>query len=66
MEVDISKLAGAVYGHKEIELAPGGPHLGNVDMEIADGVVFELAFEAVAVLDIGQPGDTVALQTTMQ
>ena len=32
------ELRGAVDGHEEVELAFFGSHLGNIDVEIADGV----------------------------
>ena len=49
-----------------MELAFFGPHFGNVDVEEADRVGFELLLRRLAPLDIWQLADAVALQTTMQ
>ena len=37
-----SKLGSAINGHKEMELSFGALHFGDVDMEIADRIGFEL------------------------
>jgi hypothetical protein len=33
-ELGKSKLGSAINGHKEVELALGGAHLGEIDMEV--------------------------------
>ena len=66
MEFDIGELAGAIDGDEEIELAFGGLHLGDVDMEVADRVALELLLGRLVALDLGQAADAVALQTAMQ
>ena len=60
------ELAGSVNRHKEIELTLIGAHLGDIGMEVSDGIAFELlAFRFVA-LHIGQPGYPMALKAAMQ
>ena len=59
-------MSSKIDGDKEMELAFFGPHFGNVDVEEADRVGFELLLRRLAPLDIRQLADAVALQTTMQ
>ena len=65
-ELGEGELAGAVDGHEQIELAFSGVHLGEVDVEEADRVGLELAFGLFFAVDLGQPGDAVALQAAVQ
>ena len=65
-EFDESKLRGPVDGDKEIELALGGSNLRDVDMEIADRIGFELLSDRLIPFGLGQAGNAVALQATMQ
>jgi hypothetical protein len=41
-EFDHSELGSSIDGYEEIELALGGSHLGQIDVEEADGVALEL------------------------
>ena len=66
MELDIGEFARAIYGDEQIELAFGGLHLGDVDVEVADRVALELSLGRLLTLDLGQAADPVALQTAMQ
>jgi hypothetical protein len=66
MQLDKDEFRRSIDGDKEMELAFFGPHFGNVDVEEADRVGFELLPRRLAPLDIRQLADAVALQTTMQ
>jgi hypothetical protein len=60
-------LAGAVNGYEEVLLAFFGLNLGEIDMQVADGVVLELLFRrALPVFAQRQAADAVALEATMQ
>ena len=48
------------------ELALGGSNLRDVDMEIADRIGLELLLRRRVTLDLGQPADAMALQTTVK
>ena len=43
-----------------------GPDLGDVDVEVADRVALELGPPRLVAIDVGQPRDAVALETTVQ
>ena len=60
------ELAGAVDGDEQVELAFGGLHLGDVDMEEADRVALELLLVGLVALDSGKPRDAMPLQAAMQ
>jgi hypothetical protein len=60
------ELRGAVDGHEEMEFAFGSAHLGQFDMEVADGVVLEFLPVGLAAFHFRKTADTVPLQTTMQ
>ena len=55
-----------------MELAFGGPHLGNraslcrVDVKVADRVALEGFLRQLVAFDLGQATDAVALQAEMQ
>ena len=66
VEFGKSELRGSVNGHKQIELAFGCLHLGNVDVEIADGVALELFLDRLVAPNLWQPRDAMTLQTSMQ
>jgi len=63
---DEGELAGPVDGNEEIELSFGGLHLGDVDVEEADGIGLEFLFGRSLPLHLGQTGNPVTLQTAMQ
>lgn len=65
-ELDEGELARAVDADIKMKSAFGGPDLGDVDMEVADGLWLELALGRFVALDVGRPADAVALQTAMQ
>lgn len=65
MEFGKSELGSSVNGHKQIELALGCLHLGNVDVEVADWVALELLLGRLVALNIWQPRDAMTLQTSM-
>jgi hypothetical protein len=65
-ELDEGELAGPVDGNEEMKLASGGLHLGDIDVEEADRVAFELLPGGLVGVDIGKPADTVTLQTAVQ
>ena len=47
------ELGGAVDGDKEVELALGGAHLGEIDVEVADGIHLELLLGRTLAVEIG-------------
>jgi hypothetical protein len=55
-----------VHGHEEIELRLFSSDLGNVDVEIADGVLFERLFGRLVAFDFRQPAEVVALIAAMK
>jgi hypothetical protein len=61
-----SELRGAVGGHKEIKLAFGGAHLGQINMELADRIALELLPSGLAAFHFRQPADAMPFQTAMQ
>ena len=66
-ELGEGELGGAVDGDEEVELALGGAHLGEIDVEVADGILFELLlFGGRRAVEIGQAADAVALEAAMQ
>lgn len=65
-DLDDGELAGAVDGHVEIELALGSLHLGDVDVEIADGVAPEGSLCCLVALDLRQATDVMALEAPVQ
>ena len=65
-ELREGELAGPIDGHEEVELAFGGLHLGDVDVEEADRVGLELLLVRLVAFDVGQPRYAVALQATVQ
>ena len=66
MQLGIRKLAGSINGYKEIEFALLGPDLGDIDMEVADGILLELLLCRLAALDLGQAADAMTLKTAVQ
>ena len=60
------ELAGSVNGDKEIELAFFGPNFGDIDMEIADRISFELLPFGFVAAHIRQSGNAMPLEATMQ
>ena len=60
------ELAGAIDADEQVELAFGGMHLGDIDVKEADRVALEALPLWLAAFDIGQTGDAVALEATMQ
>ena len=61
-----SKLRGSIDSNEEIELSLFGPHMCNVDVEVADRISLELASDPFAVLDIWKPRDTLTLKTAVK
>ena len=61
-ELSDGKLGRSVNAHKEIELAFGRLHLGDVDMEEPYGVALELLSLGLVALDIRQARDAVSLE----
>ena len=56
----------ATRPHEQVELSFGRLHLGDVDVKEPDGVTLEpLSFRLVTV-DIGQAGDAMPLQASVQ
>jgi hypothetical protein len=51
------ELGGAVHGHEQVQLAFFGADLGDVEVEVADGIGLELLLWRLGSFDIGQAGD---------
>lgn len=66
MRLDEGELRRSIDGDEEMQLALFGAHFGNVDVEVADRVGLELAFGALAILDVRQPCNAMPLQAAMQ
>ena len=66
MQLDEGELRRSVDGDKQEKLALRGSNLGEVDMKIADRIGLEFAFGRGFAFDLGQPGDPVALQTSVK
>lgn len=66
MEFDKSELGSSVNGHKQIELALGCLHLGNVDVEVTDWIALELLLDRLVAFNLWQPRDAMTRQTSMQ
>ncbi len=60
------ELAGAIDTDEQVELAFGGMHLGDIDVKEADWVALEALPLWLVAFDIGQTGDAVPLQATVQ
>ena len=60
------ELARAVYANEQVQLAFGGLHLGNIDVEEADGITLEALALRLVPFDVRQSGDAVPLEATMQ
>lgn len=65
VQLDEDRLRGPVDGDQEIELALGGLHLGDVDMEEADRISLELLLRDLLASDIRQASDAMALEAAM-
>ena len=66
MQFDKSELGRSVNRDKEIQLAFGGLHLGDIDVKITNRVGFEFLLDRLVALDIWQSGYAVALQAPVQ
>jgi hypothetical protein len=66
MQFGIGKLGGAVDRHEKIQLAFCGLNLGDIDMQVADRVGFELLLRRLVAIYIRQAPSAVPLQATMQ
>ena len=65
-EFDHSELRGAVDGHEQVELAFGGSHLGQVDVEEADRIGVELLPPGLVAFHVRQTADAMTFQTPMK
>lgn len=48
VKLGVGKLAGPIDGNEQMELAPGGLHLGNVNVKEADQIGFEPFFAGLS------------------
>ncbi len=60
------EFAGSVDGHEQPELALSGADLGDVDVDVADGVTRKALLLGLVAVDLGQSADAVTFQTAMQ
>ena len=65
-ELDYSELRSPIDGHEQVELALGGPDLGQVDVEESDRIGVKLLSRGLVAFAIRQPADAMALQTATQ
>ncbi len=63
---DEGKLAGSADSNEKVKLSFGSMHLGDVDVEEADGIRPEGLLGRFLALDVGQAADPVTLQATVQ
>jgi hypothetical protein len=66
VQFDEGELGCAVDRHEEVELALLSSDFGDVDMEIADRIGFELTFGGGFAFDLRKLRDAMALQATVQ
>ena len=65
-ELGDGELGCPVDADEQVELALGSLHLGDVDVEEADGVAFEFLPPGLVAFDIGQARDAMSLQAPMK
>ncbi len=65
-ELDVGELRHAIDGEEHVQLALGKAQLADVDVDIADCGVGELASFRWLVRVVGQAGDAVAFEASMQ
>ncbi len=66
LQPDKGEFARAVNGYKEMKLALGGLNLGDVDVEVADGIALEFLLRGHVARDVRQARDVMALQAAVQ
>ena len=66
VQFDEDELRRPIDGDEHVQLTLLGAHLGNVDVEVADRIVFELLLVRLVAFNIRQLADTVTLQAAMQ
>lgn len=66
VQFDVGELRCSVDGDEHMELALLGADFGNVDVEVAERIGFELLADGFVAFDIDKLGNAMALQTTMQ
>jgi len=59
MQFDEGELRGSINGHQKVELALLGANLGDIDVEKAERIDFELALVGLVAVDARQAGDAV-------
>ena len=57
MQLGESKLGCSINGHEEMELTFLSAHLGDIDVEVADGISFEWLFGWLVAGDLRQATD---------
>ena len=65
-QLDESELGSAVDRDKEVEFSLLGADLCQIDMEVTDGIGFELLAGRAGCIEMGQPADAVALEATVK
>jgi hypothetical protein len=66
MKLDESEFGSPVYRDEEIELAFGGPHFSDVDVEIANRVRLKTSLGRFVALHLRQAADSVALKAAVK
>lgn len=55
----------SIDGHEEVQLAFFSPYLGDIDVEVADGIALEWLLGRPVAGDLRQTADPVTLQATV-
>ena len=66
VQLGVDEFGRPIDGHEEVELTFLGPHFGDVDVEIADGIGLELLLGRFVPFRLRQPADGVTLKTAMK
>src|SRR5271168_225336 len=66
MQFDEGELRGSINGDQQVELTLFRADLGDVDVEVAKWIGFELPLVGSVSLDIRQAGNAMALKTAVQ
>jgi len=65
VQLNEGELGGPIDRHQQVKLALLGPHLCQIDVEVADRLRLELRPDRLVAIDLGQPADAVTLQAAV-
>jgi len=66
VQFGVDEFGCSIDGNEQVELAFLGSYLGNVDVEVADGIGLELLLRGLVALRLRQAADPMAPEATMQ